>query len=224
MYTLNRKDVSQILGVSVRTVDRYISGGKLSIERKNGRIWLDRKEVAKFRNSLRLMNASGQNFNIDNVDTTRQHVYSLTTSDADSANFKNQPTPNNPISSSPKEPSSYEIYKQLFEEFNAELKVRQERLEGANYRVGQLEAMIKDYIPKNEHQALLSNVREENNRLLGEANTIRLAAQKSLQEERLKQDNLHQKLKESSADKRIYLILLFILLALQPLWLFLASH
>ena len=224
MYTLNRKDVSQILGVSVRTVDSYISGGKLSIERKNGRIWLDRKEVAKFRNSLRLMNASGQNFNIDNVDTTRQHVYSLTTSDADSANFKNQPTPNNPISSSPKVPSSYEIYKQLFEEFNAELKVRQERLEGANYRVGQLEAMIKDYIPKNEHQALLSNVREENNRLLGEANTIRLAAQKSLQEERLKQDNLHQKLKESSADKRIYLILLFILLALQPLWLFLASH
>lgn len=219
MYTLNRRDVSQILGVSVRTVDRYISGGKLSIERKSGRIWLDRKEVTKFRNSLRYLSAPTHNFDIDNVDTTRQPVYSLATSDTQGAESSRQ-------AQSPKsiEPSTYEVYKQLYEEFKAELKIRQERLEGANYRVGQLEAMIQDYVPKNEHQRLLSVAKEETQRLLGEANTIKLAAQKSLQEERLKHDNLNQKLKESAADKKIYLILLFILLALQPLWLFLASH
>jgi hypothetical protein len=43
------------------------------------------------------------------------------------------------------------VYKKLFEEQQEELKTKQERLEGANYRVGQLEAMLKEAIPLLEH-------------------------------------------------------------------------
>ena len=40
-----------------------------------------------------------------------------------------------------------EIYKKLYEETVAELKIKQERLEGATYRVGQLESQIKNTVP-----------------------------------------------------------------------------
>lgn len=43
---INRKKAGQLLGISVRTIDRYIRRGKLSARiGESGRIWLDKKEV-----------------------------------------------------------------------------------------------------------------------------------------------------------------------------------
>ena len=47
MYNIDRKTASKLLKVSMRTVDRYIVAKKVSIEKRDGRIWLDKKEILK---------------------------------------------------------------------------------------------------------------------------------------------------------------------------------
>lgn len=42
---IDRKTASKILGVSVRTIDRYIRRGKLSVREEEGRIWLDKNDL-----------------------------------------------------------------------------------------------------------------------------------------------------------------------------------
>ena len=47
-HDIDRKTAGDMLGVSVRTIDRYIRAGKLYARQKQGRIWLDKKNVASF--------------------------------------------------------------------------------------------------------------------------------------------------------------------------------
>lgn len=107
--------------------------------------------------------------------------------------------------------SQESVYKNLFEEAKEELKRKQELLEGANYRVGQLEAMLKDTVPLLDHQRALNSEKYTQQQL-----------QESFELQLVKTQEIEKKLKEEATDKKLYLILLFIILLLQPLWLFLA--
>jgi len=53
------------------------------------------------------------------------------------------------------------IYKKLYEEQKEEVRSFQRRLEGANYRVGQLESQVKESVPLLEHQKLLTGHKKE---------------------------------------------------------------
>jgi hypothetical protein len=105
------------------------------------------------------------------------------------------------------------VYRKLFEEQREELKAKQDRLEGANYRVGQLEAMLKDTVPLLEHQKLLLAERNQTEEIKHSIDPLRL------QNEQLK-DNL----KNEKFNKKIYLVILFIIMLLQPLWLVLSIY
>ena len=96
----------------------------------------------------------------------------------------------------------------MFTELQEEVKEKQERLEVANYRVGQLEAQVRNSIPMLEYH-------REN-------------YEKKKKEEKLKKEvyessavikRLKYKLKSESLMKRIFIITLLIILSLQPLWL-----
>ena len=47
-YSVSRKVASRLLGVSTRTVDRYVRDKRLSTVTISGRIWLNRGEVDEF--------------------------------------------------------------------------------------------------------------------------------------------------------------------------------
>ena len=100
-----------------------------------------------------------------------------------------------------------EVFKKLFEELQLELKEKEQRLEIANYRVGQLEANLKESVPLLEHNSDLASERTEKAQL-----------RKSLDAQIMEVDMALNNYKEERFNKRIYLILLFILLLLQPLW------
>jgi len=103
-----------------------------------------------------------------------------------------------------------EIYQKLYLELKEELKEKQLRLEIANYRVGQLESQVKNSIPLLEYHS---------------ENYKRKMAQEDL-EIKLKDNESFVKtvtnqLKLERLNKRIFIIILLTVLALQPLWLLL---
>lgn len=47
---LTRPESAKLLGVSTRTIDRYIADGKLSVVRKNGKVLLERSDIELIKN------------------------------------------------------------------------------------------------------------------------------------------------------------------------------
>ncbi|MEK9132563.1 MAG: helix-turn-helix domain-containing protein [Patescibacteria group bacterium] len=112
MIDLDRKSAGKILGVSVRTIDRYIRSGKLFAYERSGRIWLKKDEIARFsREKMPVV--------LRPVDKERRSP-SVSTFAA-----KSQET---------------DFYKDLYEEAKRVLTDYQQKLEQSNYRIGQLES------------------------------------------------------------------------------------
>jgi hypothetical protein len=206
MFSIDRKSASRLLKISVRTVDRYIKSGKLPSEQREGRIWLNKSDVTKLKTRRGVwtsVDTMGTEMSIDNkgssyvgmsIDNGNSVSIVKGVKRASKANITGE-----------------SVYQKLFEELQAELKEKQERLEGANYRVGQLEGILKENIPRLEHNRLLLMERAEKQEI-------------QIQHESLKieYDHTREKLRDEKLSKRVFLIFLFIIMLLQPLWLVLS--
>ncbi|MBI4994398.1 hypothetical protein HZC21_01985 [Candidatus Peregrinibacteria bacterium] len=167
---IDRKTASQLLSISIRTIDRYIRRGKLSARiGENGRIWLDRKEVMDLPR-LEPFAKISKTTKIDN-----RHSY-------DNINF----------------------YRDLYEESKKALGDYHQKLEQANYRIGQLESqIIHRPAPKTTERDddLISN--EYIKRELAEREKELILLQEMLKKERL--------------SRIVFAILTYILLAALPI-------
>jgi len=205
-YILDRKMASRLLKISTRTLDRYIKAKKMSTRVIGGRIWLNKEEVAAFKDlkdgyvkveavdmSIPKMTIDENGNMVDEEYTTSQNsVESMSTERRKKSNFDD------------------EIYKKLYLELKEELKEKQLRLEIANYRVGQLESQVKNSIPLLEYHS---------------ENYKRKMAVEDM-ENKIKDSEMFSKtitnqLKLERLNKRIFIIILLTILALQPLWLLL---
>ncbi|MCA9373901.1 MAG: hypothetical protein R3B71_05365 [Candidatus Gracilibacteria bacterium] len=139
------------------------------------------------------------------IDVDSQNSVDRSTAGVDSLS-----TPAEKISANKKARSASTIYKKLYEQTHEELKNAQKRLEGANYRVGQLESLVKESVPLLDHQ-----------RLLGEEKAERFQLEEEVETLRDKIERMKTKIKEETFSRKAYLIALFIILLLQPLWLLL---
>jgi len=202
---IDRKTAARQLKVSIRTVDRYISQKKLSIEKEQGRIWLYKKEVSDIKRKMNVDNevdsalTRKKRMSIDSivstpVDVSIDGVDIVSTSEVEKRGEGKQKTESG-------------IYKKLYEELQEELKIKQDRLEGANYRVGQLESMVKESVPMLEHQKLLSTEK-----------AVRLELEEETESLREKIEKLANHLKDEKLNRKVYMVVLFIIMLLQPLW------
>ena len=211
MQQIDRKTAARLLKVSIRTVDRYVASKKLSSVTKEGRIWLNKKEVQGLKKKKQVDKVDAQvrtekrKMSIDKSVSSPVDM-SIDTVDIVSTYSKEK-------AGSTKQESSGTIFKKLYEELKEELKTSQNRLEGANYRVGQLEAMVKESVPLLEHQ-----------KLLGESTAARLELEEESESLRDKLQKVAKKLKEERLSKRVYFTILFIIMLLQPLWLYFLSR
>lgn len=193
-YTIDRRAASRLLKVSMRTLDRYVKAKKLSTKIVDGRIWLNRDEVGGFRV------AKGESIMVGKVDMSTSKM-----SIDDNVDIVS------PLSTTPrKERGGKALYKKLFQDLRDELHEKQERLEIANYRVGQLEAQIRNSIPLLEyHRETFERDKQS------EAKDIELReAHKTVK-------NVTTQLQYEKFNKRIFLSVLLVILSLQPLWLLL---
>lgn len=108
---IDRKTASKLLGVSVRTIDRYIRNGKLFAHTDNGRIWLNKRELLGFP-------VEKTQIRKPTIDRQKPKV------------IKPQATKKN----------DGDFYRDLYEEAKRALQEYQQKLEQSNYRIGQLES------------------------------------------------------------------------------------
>lgn len=202
-YNIDRKAAGRLLKVSVRTVDRYIKKKVLVAQNIGGRIWLNKEEVLNLTQltppaptSDTSVDMSTPVMTIDTPhDTERQTSQILSTPQVEQIE---------------KTSEASQLFKKLYEDSKDELREKAERLEIANYRVGQLEAQLKNSIP------LLEYHRESSEKKLEKARLVEKIEQT---ESRLAQ--IIRKLRFEEYNRKILFTILLILLALQPLWLLL---
>lgn len=179
---ISRAEASNLLSVSVRTIDRYIRAGKLSSQKIESAIWLNKKDVLSLA-ALDKVTLSTPSVSADvHVDTGRQEYVNR----SELVDSLSTPSSENALSNN-------KIFEELYYKLQEDNKEKQQRLEIANYRVGQLESQIQSSIPLIEHQKHTEKRQEE-----------------------LKK--LYTQLLKQTIIKWILILLLLVLLALQPLW------
>lgn len=144
-FTVSRNEASKTLKVSTRTLDRYIKSRKLSSKSIAGRIFLNTEEVAAQAKKKRThRNIKHKQPQVKRANVSQPIADILIESDVDFVGkVENR------------------IYKSLYDEVQRDLKGFQQRLEGANYRVGQLEAQVEASVPMQDHQKLLVGHKKE---------------------------------------------------------------
>jgi excisionase family DNA binding protein len=207
-YNLDRKAASRLLKVSVRTVDRYVKKKVLTAQNVGGRVWLNKEEVNGF------AERQNQPYQMPTSDTHDTLSTPVTTIDILEDTTHEEPqrlsTSQNPrtVKTAP----TGQFFKTLYDKTKEELNEKQERLEIANYRVGQLEAQLKNSIPLLEYHREAAEKKLEKAKMSQQIEIAR----KTLQ-------NLAKRLKFAEYNKKMFLTILLVILALQPLWLLLLA-
>lgn len=224
MKVLDRKQAADILKVSIRTIDRYISRGLLPKKDIGGRIFIRSNDLKNFLDKKHLnsdfLEENSQTVPDFNLERGRpnQKFTSENSSQSDSEIgdyaelevLKQNSTEHDQA-----------IYQKLYEETQEELKNKQERLEAANYRVGQLEGALKETVPLLEFKKALAAEKDKRDQLENlltqiEANTETLTQTLNSKENELV--HVSNRLEEEKISKKVFLIILVILFLLQPLW------
>jgi len=208
-YTVTRKQAATLLDVSTRSIDRYIRSKRLSARKKGGAVLLNEEELQNLK-VANFQNMHGASPTVEgrahrHIDSTQA---SQTTIDGTTGTVE---TPKTETALSTKNAARDEVFEELYGLSRREIREYHNKLEAANYRLGQLETQMKHSVPLLDYQAKEEKLREQEN-VIG--------SKVKRQEEAL--DMIEQELKGERLNKNIYIGLLFGLLALQPLlWLLL---
>jgi excisionase family DNA binding protein len=146
---LDRVTASQLLKVSTRTLDRYLRKYRIKTKKKGRKILIRRSDVdtiiddhiGHFIDDFNRLKIAPE-ANAGNEDTVsaigRQSVHKNSNLAVKNIEVKDVKA---------KEMKAEEVYKELFLELKKEVKEKQDRLEAATYRVGQLESQIGNMVP-----------------------------------------------------------------------------
>ncbi|KKP37854.1 hypothetical protein A2483_02940 [Candidatus Peregrinibacteria bacterium RIFOXYC2_FULL_33_13] len=212
-YTLTRERAASIIQVSTRTLDRYIRQNILTSLKIGAKVYLSDQEISnfiKFRKKTPLESTS--NLKSKDKEPQKKNIY---IKDLVGKHLERQKDPLEEKKEVLTSHDEYTVYQKLYHELAVQVKENQKRLEGANYKVGQLEAKLEivnqHYISLADHHKYL-NVLKVNEM---ELNT------KNYQSKLLIKD-IEDKFKNEKVNKQIIIAILFFLLLLQPIfWLIL---
>jgi len=225
---IDRKAASRLLKVSIRTLDRYRRAGQITTRIIDNKILLSKSEILEFiaRKHDLITRHSRQYESVDlsrdrNVDMERDGDDIEVVHIAESGSRKMKtPDREQDTQHDTQEPPRVatvdkelmETYKRMHDELAAHLRARQEELEAAHYRIGQLEGQLKYAVTLPEHKKEILRLEES---------TQSLEAQVTDTLSRLKK--IREAFYYEKFNKRIYLAIAFTLLLLQPLWLLFIS-
>ncbi|OGJ43774.1 hypothetical protein A2974_02760 [Candidatus Peregrinibacteria bacterium RIFCSPLOWO2_01_FULL_48_20] len=221
-FTISRKQASEILDVSTRTIDRYIRNKRLNARKKGGSILLSEEELTN------LKVATFQNMHGASPDVpgrAHRHVDSVSSRDeqearqifdAETGEIEEQMEKipmEEPAMALAQKSEREKVFEELYDLSRREVREYHNKLESAHYRLGQLETQMKHSVPLLEYHEKEEVLREQEGLINGKMKR---------QEESLHM--METEVKAERLNKNIYIGLLFGLLALQPLlWLLLQS-
>lgn len=192
---VDRDEASRILKMSTRTVDRYIRKFRFKTHKDGRRVLIKRTDVDK------IIEAHIGQF-VDMKSTIAEKPVEAAKATAPVSNIEVRELK---VESVKKSENEEKVYQGLYHEAKKELKEKQDRLDAATYRVGQLEAQVKTMVP------MLDYTRKEKE--LKEARTaIELKELEKIEEVR----RMEHKLKTERIAKWIYLSITALLLVAEP--------
>lgn len=193
---VDRVEASNILKVSTRTIDRQLRKYKFKTRKKGRTVLIKRKDVDKLikMHIGKIMDINDENLNrllSKEAPASSEKVTGLTIRDV-----------------KVKDPASAEnrIYKNLYTEVKNDLKEKQERLEAATYRVGQLESQVKNMVPMLDYTKAEKSLKEAQSTM----------DQRAQQNEELIV-KMEAKIKSERLAKVVYLSLVGLLLVAEPI-------
>lgn len=215
-FTITRKQAADLLDVSTRTIDRYIRNKRLSARKKGGNILLSEEELNNLKVSL-FQNMHGASPDVPgrahrHVDSVASHdtqaIFDAETGEIEETIERPIPIESSALSS---RSEREKVFEELYDLSRREVREYHNKLEAANYRLGQIETQMKHSVPLLEYHSKEELVREQehliNGKLKRQEETVQI---------------METELKGERLNKNIYIGLLFGLLALQPLlWLLL---
>ncbi len=222
MQVIDRKQAADMLNVSIRTVDRYIQKGELEKEEVNGRIFIRTVGLKKLLEKKKLQERYLAEIETLSPPPEKSESFDRSPSSERDAAIEANYTDEGSGYYGGGAPEDGNIYKKLYEESQEELKLKQERLEGANYRVGQLEGLLKETVPLLEYKKALAEQerqREELEDLLKTFEKDNELLSQTVESKSTELVQIGERLKGERFNKKIFIIILIILFLLQPLWL-----
>ena len=198
---VDRNEASKILKVSTRTVDRYLRKYRFKTRKDGRKVLIKRVDINKIiqENVGHFIDIKSTDFSIklDNksVDNDVSKMSNIKVKDFEVKEIKNNA-----------KDAEDKIYKHLYEETKKDFKAKQERLEAATYRVGQLEAQVKNMVP------MLDYSRKEK-----ELKEAHLATEQKALEGQQALVKMERRLKTERIAKWIYLSLVGLLLVAEPI-------
>lgn len=137
--SITRDEAAEKLGISIRTLDRYLKRGKLKFKLSPSRqVLIHAGELEKLGGKIhaqpKTKTAPRKASEPETVEVATEAV-------------------------------EEKIFRELYEEASKDLKAKQEKLEAASFRVGQLEAQLKSSVPLLEFKQKESEMQSENSKL-----------------------------------------------------------
>ncbi len=195
---VDRNEASSILKVSTRTVDRYIRKFRFKTRKDGRRVLIKRNDVDKI-----IEEHIGQFMDIKSAILDKRENKQKAAPDASGFEVKDIKVES--IKKVDKEEKEEGVYKGLYVEAKKEIKERQDRLDVATYRVGQLESQVKTMVPMLDYSRKEKELKEARS-------VIEQKELEKLQEVR----RMEHKLKTERMAKWIYLSLVALLLVAEP--------
>lgn len=140
VYTIGRDEAAKRIGVSTRTLDRWIRSGKLRYKNVGRAVFVHAGDFDILLKSHG--RAFAQAHTAHHTEHTAPHDFSETTHVSATTNNDS-------------------IFRKLYEEATQEIKAKQEKLEAAGFRVGQLETQLKNSVPLIEYKQKEEELRQK---------------------------------------------------------------
>lgn len=193
---VDRNEASSILKVSTRTIDRYIRKHKFKTRKKGRRVLIKRRDVETI---IKLHIGKVIDINAESLNRLLGKETSSNGERVTGLIIKDVKV-KNPVNAEDR------VYKDLYTEVKTDLKERQERLEAATYRVGQLESQVKNMVPMLEYNKTEKSLQEAQSTM----------DQRAQQNEELIA-KMEAKIKSERLAKVVYLSLVGLLLVAEPI-------
>jgi len=194
---IDRDEASKILKVSTRTVDRYLRKYKFKTRKDGRRVLIRRTDVDKI-----IQDQIGHYVESNVAQTTATPESTTAIANVKVKDIKVEEVKKKDST----EKTEEKVYKELYGELKKENKEKQERLEAATYRVGQLETQIKNTVP------LLDFTRKEK-----ELKEAQIVLEQKAVESNLVIGKMEKKLKAERIAKWMYISLVGLLLVAEPI-------
>lgn len=147
LYNVDRKEASDFLQVSERTVDRYIRAGKLTFKKVGHHVYLSKDELESLKNTLV---QSVEQVSVVPENKPTEHHKAVATIDLSSGVYKE---------------AENQVFKNLYENTKQELDKKQREVEILNYRLGKIEFEIKNTVPLLEYSKEKDTLEDQNTQL-----------------------------------------------------------